>query len=108
MNPHRRHYFDLNPPPFSALPAVAARLRIGALPAWLLVALLALVLAAIQVVVLHRAEPAVVVTPIREPEILHYPLQWMEDARSEGFRAGVRAATEGGCVPRLSAPLTTR
>ncbi|MCC2673073.1 MAG: hypothetical protein K0R58_20 [Ramlibacter sp.] len=109
MNPHRRHYLDLNPPPGSWFDTIG---KLGAaryVPDWILVVLAIALLAAHWVASSTAPDPAAtIVTPIRTPVVEHYTLPSLDvaEARIEGFRAGVAAAGEQ-CTP-LSHPLATR
>lgn len=101
MNPHGLHYMDLQQP------VRAPQRAIPQLPSWML-ALLALLVLAVQLLfTMIPLQAAVTVTPVRrgEAQAFEIPPISAEDARIEGFRAGVATATEEGCPLRLAQPI---
>jgi hypothetical protein len=108
MNPHRQHYFDANRPRRPLQPE--PRINPGALIGIGVIAAVAMVASLAQLIGVPTADDAVV-TPVRSPVVLQYslPSLTVEEARTEGFRAGVQSAQEqAACGAPLSSPIAAR
>jgi hypothetical protein len=105
MKDHRLLYLDLQPAPVTDLHKVGPRLG-RCMPDWVLVAF-ALALLAVELFrpALPPGTPAASTAPAFETRT-----HAIEEARIEGFRAGINAAGEAGCTatPALSQPITAR
>lgn len=105
MSAHRQHYIELNTPvPTNPRPIQQARYpepEENLTPGMVL--LLAVFCLAV-IGIFHLVQTAL------EPQDLPVPLQTLQDARIEGFRAGLATAGENGCsaLPHLSQPLQPR
>lgn len=107
MTTHRLLYLDLNPPQADAPPPA----DFGKVITRGLLLFFAVVLTFSGLAALSARQNAVVVTPVRAGEIERIelpPLQSVEDARIEGFRAGLAQGIEQGCSPTaLTTPIAT-
>jgi hypothetical protein len=104
MSDHRLHYMDLQ-----GAPARAQKEEAPQPPTWMLVVLALLVLAVQLLFAIFPPLPTVVVTPVRTPEAQAFeiPPVTPEEARIEGFRAGMATAAENGCAVYLTPPIAT-
>lgn len=109
MNAHRQHYFEANAAAASA--AVAVPDPRGIFAVVLVVALLAAF--GLYSLVELSLKPPAITAPMRTPHAEAFNLvpldHAVQEARIEGFRAGVSTATEEGCQQAtLTTPIGAR
>lgn len=116
MNPHRQHTLDIGdraapitPPITQAVADYGNSMRDG----WYLMAgavVISLSFGLLFALTLHiPRHTGGAATPVHQAQLDVFPLDPLPDMRVDAFRAGYRAALEGGCKPPvLSYPLQSR